>query len=256
MILIFLLWGMIAGYFAGFLGIGAGVLLMPFLALMGIPYQTAVDASLMAVFASSVTGTIQHSRVGELNWEPCIIIAIPGAIFALLGSIYLIHWFSPRLLQVVFAGIMFLNVDLLKISTNLAAMDLMPLLPSEDDNKRYFIHYILIGIVSGLMASLLGIGGGILIVTMLTVMAKFTIKNAVKTAVVVMVATTFFSLCADLVQNNLPYEIGIPAAIGAVIGSFFGTIALSYVENSVIRKINYVLSFDLGLLMMVQVLFV
>ena len=41
----------------------------------------------MAVCASSVTGTIQHQRSTGIVWESYIVVAIPGAIFALLGSI-------------------------------------------------------------------------------------------------------------------------------------------------------------------------
>ena len=254
MLLVLLVWGIIAGYFAGFLGIGAGVLIMPFLAFMGTPYQSAVDASLMAVFISSLTAKIQHQRISGINWEPGVVICIPAAISALFGSIYLIHLFPPRLLEVIFAGLMFLNVDLLRIANNLAKLNKSSIAASEKDNKRYFIHYIIIGVISGLMASLLGIGGGIIIVTMLMIMTNSPIKEAVKIAVVVMVVATFFSLCADLVQNALPYEIGVPLAAGAVVGSFFGTIALNYVDSSVIRKINYVISFDLGLFMIIKVL--
>ena len=251
--LIYLLWGSVAGYFAGFLGIGAGVLLMPFLNLMGVPYQSAVDASLMAVFASSVTGTIQHQRSSGMVWEPCIVVAIPGAIFALLGSIYLIHMFPVKLLEIIFAGLMFLNVDLLRIAgkivkANQSSSD-KALSLSIKDNKQYFVHFIFIGAVSGLMASLLGVGGGILIVTMLAVMANFTIKDAVKSSGAIMVVTTFFSLSADFAQNTLPYDIGVPAAIGAVIGGFLGTIALNYVGAGIIRKLNYIISFSLGFFM-------
>src|SRR3989338_7015617 len=122
MVLIFLVWGIVAGYFAGFLGIGAGVLLMPFLGLMGVPYQTAVDASLMAVFFSSVTGSIQHQRAGGIDWTPCVAIMIPGIITALIGSIYLIHLIPVVLLQLIFAGLMFLNVDLLRIAENITSI--------------------------------------------------------------------------------------------------------------------------------------
>ena len=252
--LIFLLWGLVAGYFAGFLGIGAGVLIMPFLVLMGIPYQSAVDASLMAVCTSSITTTIQHHRNGGLSFEPILVVAIPGAISALIGSLYLIHVIPVKILEIIFAGLMFLNVDLLKIANKMTAINKS----SSTDSikyKQYFPQLIFIGIISGLMASLLGIGGGILIVTLLVVLTNFTLKDAVKCSAAIMVEATFFSLCADIIQNTLPYAVGVPSAIGAVVGSFLGSIALSYVENDIIRKLNYIISFGLGFLMIFQVLF-
>jgi uncharacterized membrane protein YfcA len=180
MFLLFLVWGFISGYFSGFLGIGAGVLLMPFLTMMGIPYQTAIDASLMAVFFSSLTSSIHHHKSSGINWHICFIIMVPGVITALIGSIYLIQIIPPVLLQLFFAGLMFLNVDLLRISKdkkNHPSKD-----NSNDDVKKNLPTFILVGVLSGLMASLLGIGGGVLLVTLLIVMAKFNVKDAVKIA--------------------------------------------------------------------------
>ena len=258
MFLLYLIWGVVAGYFAGFLGIGAGVLIMPFLTLMGVPYQNAIDVSLMAVFASSVTGSIQHNSIGGINWEPCIAIAIPGAIFAVLGSVYLIHIFPPTILEVLFAGLMFLNVDLLRIAGSIVHINNTSSSASYSvkDNKKYLMQFLFIGAISGLMASLLGIGGGIVIVTLLMVMTNFTLKEAIKSSVIVMVATTFFSLSVDIIGNTLPYDLGIPTAIGAIVGGFLGVIALNYVQNTTIRKINYVISFSLGFLMIFKVLLV
>jgi uncharacterized membrane protein YfcA len=69
-----------------------------------------------------------------------------------------------------------------------------------------------------------------------------------------MVETTFSSLLVDLFNNNLPWAIGIPAAVGAVIGSFLGTIALKYVSNHVIHNTNYVISYGLGLFTVLKII--
>ncbi|WP_367607531.1 sulfite exporter TauE/SafE family protein [Legionella sp. W05-934-2] len=250
MFLIFLLWGIISGYFAGFLGIGAGVMIMPFLGIAGIPYMTAVDASLMAVFFSSLTGGIQINRTSRIDWTPCIAIMIPGIFTALIGSIYLIYLIPAVLLQLIFAGLMFLNVDLLRIAEKNADAHIES--ADEDSHKKNLPYYILIGILSGLMASLLGIGGGLLIVTLLMVLTNISVKDSVKISIIVMIETTFSSLLVDLINNNLPWGIGIPLALGAVMGGFLGTIALTYVSNHVIRNTNYVVSYGLGFLVLIK----
>ncbi len=252
MVFAFLAWGIVAGYFAGFLGVGAGVLLMPFLAFMNIPYHSAVDASLMAVFASSATSSLQHYRINGIDWEPCLVMVIPGVIFALLGSIVLIHLIPPRLLEFTFALLMFLNIDLIRIVTKRSTQNNAEF--TEKNRKKYFIRFITIGSLSGLMASLLGIGGGLLIVSLLIILGNFSIKEAVKTSVIVMVFTTFFSLLVDIFQNTLPLSIGFPCAIGAIIGGFLGTIALKYISASTVPKLNYFISFILGFVMLSKVL--
>lgn len=254
MFLLFILFGVIAGYFAGFLGIGAGVMLMPTFGFMGIPYNTAIDASLMAVFASSLTGSIQHYRTSGFDLEPCLVAGLTGVLFAVIGNLYLIHLISPVILQVVFIILMFLNVDLLRLC-NFDADDVSTSDLDKDQHKNNFFFYVIIGLLSGLMASLLGIGGGLILVTLFVLWCGHNIKDAVKNSVVVMVLTTLSSLLSELLHNTLPWHIGVPSAIGAVIGGFLGTIALKYVTTGVIKKTNYVISFGLGISMIFKVVF-
>ncbi len=253
MFLVYVLAGIFAGYFAGFLGIGAGVMLMPIYGFMGIPYKTAIDASLMAVFLSSLTGTIQHARAGRFHWEPCVIAEVSGAITAMIGNLFLIHLFEVRILEIIFIVLMFLNVDLLKLSNKDAVITSEF---SKTHHKEHFFHYMLIGMLSGLMASLLGIGGGIIIVTLLIVLCKFGIKDAVKTTVSIMTVTSLSSLTSEFFVSDLPYEIGLPSSIGAVLGGFLGTIALQYVHPGTIKKTNYVISFGLGVSMIIKMVFI
>lgn len=253
MLLIFVIFGIIAGYFAGFLGIGAGVMLMPIYGFLQIPYATAVDASLMAVFLSSLTGTLHHYKTGPFDWEPCLVAGLVGGVFAVIGNLYLIHLISSSILEIIFIILMFLNVDLLRLCDfdTLSSKSL-----SKEEHKRNFFKYVVIGTMSGLMASLLGIGGGIILVTLLILMCGFSIKHAVKNAVAIMLITSFASLLSEAFHNSLPFAIGLPSAIGAVIGGFLGTIALKYVQSSLIKKTNYIISFGLGLSMIFKMVFV
>ena len=80
------LYGIFAGYFAGFLGLGAGVFLMPLFLIMGIPYGTAVDASLMAIFLSSLTSSIQHFQFFKPPLRSWSGMAAPAIVTATIGS--------------------------------------------------------------------------------------------------------------------------------------------------------------------------
>lgn len=246
---IFLIYGVISGYFAGFLGLGAGAFLMPFFMILGVPYQVAVDASLMAVFLSSLTSSVQHSHTNKPAREPCIVMAIPASIAALLGSFYFIHMLSPVLLMIIFSGLMFLNADFFRfVKNNPEKLGCKKM--SDINHHKFFALYILVGILVGFSASLLGIGGGIIIVPILTRIAGFPVKEAVKVAVVVMIFSTFFGLLHNLVTNNLPYYIGSSSTIGAVVGCFLGSIALKYINQTMIVKIIYVVSLVLGFVML------
>ncbi len=251
MIIWFFCFGIIAGYLSGFLGIGAGVVLMPIFILLGIPYKIAVEASLIAVFLSSLTGTIQYARTSHIDWTPCLVASVPGIIFAVLGNVYLIHLLPERVLQLIYTSIMFINIDLIRIN---ASHKLQSVVITKKHHKQHFMQYILIGVSSGLMASLLGIGGGLLIVSFMAVWADFGIKQSVKTSAVIMTVTSLSTLIASSFNDPLPYQIGGPAAIGAILGGFLGCIALQYVKPRTITKSNYLISFLLGLTMLIELI--
>lgn len=251
MFLLYIIIGIVAGYFAGFLGMGAGCILMPTFIFLGIPYESAVDASLMSVFLSSLSATIQHVKCTGLPKEPCCIIGTAGALTAILGSFYLINIIPVLLLELLYVFVMFLTVDLLGIVKFRKQLDDSI---RAIENKKYFFPYILCGGIAGLTASLLGVGGGIIIAPILMTMAHYTPKEAIKVAITTMVVTSFFSLIIEVFQNTLPLAIGIPAAIGSMIGGFLGTIALKYVRQSIIVKGNYFLSMFLGIMMLFKIL--
>tara|TARA_A100001015_G_scaffold315050_1_gene425945 strand:+ start:1031 stop:1783 length:753 start_codon:yes stop_codon:yes gene_type:complete len=247
MVTLFLFIGLIAGFFAAFLGIGAGVFLMPVYILLGIPYTIAIQASLMAVFFSSLTNSLQNRVIFQTHFEPIIFMAIPAAISALIGGSVLIHIIHSKTLMIIFCGILLINIDLLKyISKRKIKM--------KSSKKRYLLTYIFTGIISGLSASLLGIGGGILIVTLLCFFSKFSVRASVNTSIVIMIVTTFFSLLSGILQNPLPYSTGLPSALGAVIGSFFGAFVPPYVKPNLILKINYTISFILAITMIYNII--
>lgn len=250
MTILYVVLGIVAGYFAGFLGIGAGVLLMPALTFLGIPYHVAVDASLIAVFLSSLTSSIHHYRIAHIPLAPAVTAGTMGVIFSCLGNLYLVDQVPTAILQIIFAALMFFNVDLIRLLNNKHSI-LVDI--NYIDHKKNFFRYIVIGALSGLMASMLGIGGGIVIVSLLCLWASYDSKSAVRISVIIMTVTTFASLCFDAYFGELPFDIGIPTALGAVIGSFLGTIALKYISPDIIRKTNYFISYLLGVSMLIQI---
>jgi uncharacterized membrane protein YfcA len=246
MIILFLFIGLISGFFAAFLGIGAGVFLMPIYVLLGIHYPVAIQASLMAVLLSSLTTSLQNRTIFKSHLETIYFIAIPAACSALIGGIFLIHIISNRTLMLIFCGLLLVNVDLLKFVSRKKT--------KKKGKKKYYKTYIFTGIISGLSASLLGVGGGILIVTLLCFFSGYSVRDSVKVSIVIMIVTTFFSLLSAIFQQPLPYAVGLPSSVGAIIGGFFGALLAPYVEQDTILKTNYIISFILAITMIYNVI--
>jgi uncharacterized protein len=75
--------GTVAGFVSGLLGIGGGLVIVPFLAgWLGMPLKRALGTSLLAIVALVVPGTIVHAALGHIDvgiFVALTVGAVPGA---------------------------------------------------------------------------------------------------------------------------------------------------------------------------------
>ena len=250
MFIFYIFLGIFAGFGGGILGVGAGVFLMPSLLILGHPYPEAVYGSLLVVFVSSLTSAIQIVMTQKLYWKPITIMEISASLAAILGSLVLINIIPVSVLIIFFAGVMFVNVDFLglmhKRTTQKSKIKLK--------ETSFFLPYVFIGALAGSGASLLGIGGGIFVVTLLVIFCRYDIKDAVRTSIIIMTISSFVSLLAAFASGQkLPFGIGITISLGAVASSFVGVKLLRYINPETIRRCNYFISLLLGVTMLLQI---
>lgn len=76
-----------AGFIAGFLAIGGGVVLVPvFVRWFGLPIHQALATSLVCVAAMAIPGTIVHGILGHIDWRAAVILAVATLPTAALGA--------------------------------------------------------------------------------------------------------------------------------------------------------------------------
>jgi hypothetical protein len=75
--------GAVAGFVAGLLGVGGGIVMVPLLTgPLKVPMKAAVASSLVAVAIFSVPALITHTVLGHINWLyalPLMVGVVPGA---------------------------------------------------------------------------------------------------------------------------------------------------------------------------------
>ncbi len=170
--------GAIGGVFAGLLGIGGGlvivpalVVLLPFMGVDGaVIMHIALGTSLASIVFTSVSSVTAHHRHGAVLWPIALRMAPAIIIGAFLGA-FLVDRMETGLLKHIFAG--FVILVAIQMATGWKAM--------ARKNLPNIENMSLAGIIIGIVSSVVGIGGGTMTVPYL-MWHSVNIRNAVATA--------------------------------------------------------------------------
>jgi uncharacterized membrane protein YfcA len=220
--------GAAAGVFSGLFGIGGGVIIVPALILLpGFPLVKATGTSLAAILLPvGILGVIAYYRAKVLDLRASAFIAA-----GLLTSVALGAWFANTLP----AGLMrkFFAVFCLYVAWNFVDPvrrirrllgRAAPAKPEPEANPRpHPLALIAIGVAAGVMAGMFGIGGGNIIVPLLTLVLAYPAKRAIATSLGAILVP--FGLPGVLVyyqQGTLDLRAAAWIALGLFVGTVFG----------------------------------
>ena len=240
--------GSAAGFIAGLLGIGGGLLVVPFLTLIlpfvGVPQNllmhVAVATSLAIMIGTSASSIITHQLHGNILWPLFKRVVFAGIFGALLGA-SMADYLATGLLRVVFGMFtLFLSLVMFGVIDIKQQRD-PPCLP---DTWKLLLHTT--GIAS--FCNLMGTGGGAILVPYFA-RHGIAMRNAVATAATcgfpMAVVGTIGLIVAGMKEQGLPHgTIGYvywPAVIAIVIPSILcaplGAKVTTRLPTSQLRKI-------------------
>jgi len=100
--------GLGAGFLAGLLGIGGGVVMVPAMVLIfGFDQHVAQGTSLLVIIPAALTGTYTHHRNRRLVLRDAALLAAGGVVGALIGSILALS-LEDTILRRLFAAFLIL----------------------------------------------------------------------------------------------------------------------------------------------------
>jgi len=247
----FLLLGLggIVGILSGIFGVGGGFLITPLLFFVGIPPAVAVATSANQIVASSVSGLMAHLKRKTVDLKMGYVLLVGGLIGSGAGVVVFNYLRSlgqvdlmVRLCYVVFLGIigalMFVE-SLRAIQRARKAGGVMP----KKRKQRNWIHalpfkmrfrasslYIsaipplIVGFAVGLLAAIMGVGGGFIMVPAMIYILGMPTKVVVGTSLFQIIFVAGFTTLLHAITNN---TVDLPLAlfllIGGVIGAQVGT---------------------------------
>lgn len=198
--LVFSFVGILAGLSSGLLGLGGGVIIVPAL-LMIFSWQgllgphlmhMAVSTSLMTIIITSSTSAYSHQKQGNVDWS-LIRKLTPGLVLGGLLGAALATQLSSRFLQQFFSLYLLFAAVKMWLPKPLAVHQQLL-------NKLVLISF---GSIVGVISSLVGIGGGSLIVPYL-VMANQTMQRAIGTSATCGLPISIAAVVGFLIFGQLP----------------------------------------------------
>lgn len=224
----FLILGVGVGTFGALLGLGGGIILVPlFMMFMIAPHgttfqnvQQVVGTSLFVVLCNSVSGTwayIRQRRIFMRAAVPFAVATMPGAF---LGG-YISEWFSGPSFLLLF-GISLMCLAAVMI---FRASSKKPLKTVDEFDHRGDLK-IPLGVVCsffvGFLSSILGIGGGIIHVPMMTFVLGFPAQIAVATSTFALMVSALVGVASHAFLNHIVWGPAVMIGIGAVVGAQIG----------------------------------
>lgn len=259
--------GTVGGILAGMFGIGGGFLITPVLIFNGIPASVAVATSANQIIASSVTGFLAQwyrksvdikmglfllggGLVGSyVGIEIFSILKTMGQIDLVISLIYVIFLGSVGALMFYESGQSVIKklpfsskivkrtkkkktiADILgvnKLKKKIAKIDLPFVIDfPKSDLKMSLIMPIIIGFIAGIMVSLMGIGGGFVMIPAMIYLLKMPTTIVVGTSLfqiifITSAVTIMHSVSTQSVDMVLASILIVGGVIGAQIGSKIG----------------------------------
>lgn len=239
--------GLFAGGYGTMVGLGGGFLLVPAFLLLGYDSRLAAGTSIAGVLLNAASGSIQYLRQRRVDIRSGIVFALAGIPGAIFGA-YLDQVIPHRVFVFVFAALLvWAAVRLVTTSRHSHAEISAEALrddeprPGLDDSSRGLLtrdfldaqgvrhayRYNLAGGVAvslgaGLVASSLGVGGGLVQVPAMIYWFGFPTHIAIATSTLVIAITALFGTASHAFYGDVAWAPAILVGIGAVVGAQIG----------------------------------
>ena len=276
--------GLLTGFLAGMFGIGGGFLATPFLIFIGVPSPVAVSTSTNQIIAASISGLLAHFKKGNVDIKMGLFLVLGG----LIGSSFGVSIFSLlknagqidlviAITYVLFLGSISLmmlsdgfknfidkkfgmdwhhrNDEVVKFQWLLKKIEGMPFKTYFSRSEIYLsiLVPIILSFGIGILVSLMGVGGGFLMIPAMLYILRMPSSLVVGTSLfqIVFIASNATFLQA-VTGNNVDLVLGVLMILSSAIGAQFGSRAAYKVDANATRTFLAILLLMICFKMMFQ----
>ncbi|MGI8936933.1 MAG: sulfite exporter TauE/SafE family protein [Iamia sp.] len=209
--------GALAGFASGLFGVGGGIVIVPVLTLLArFPHKLATGTSLTAIVPISAAALVGYATEGELDLTAAALLTAGSLAGAVAGTRWLRTLSGPTL-RWIFAALMFVTAVQLALGDDGEGAGRGQL------TVTAVVALIALGFAAGVLAGLLGVGGGIILVPALTLLFGLPLVVAKGSALAVILPT---SVLGTLRNRSAGLTALRPAAVvgaGGVLSAFLAS---------------------------------
>ena len=222
-IMLFVSLGSLAGFLAGLLGIGGGIILVPlflwaFDATGFAPevlVHTAFGTSLAVIIPTAFSSTLGHRKRGNVEWHQVALLCFGGVFGALIGA-----WIASLLSGVWLKGLF----GVMQIVVALQMIIFQPRLPPERSDAVPSWPLVGVGLAGGVFSAFFGVGGGVIAVPLMVIVLSFPIHLAVGNSSALIVISSLFGALSYMF-HGWGSELLPPLSLGYVNYLVFALVA-------------------------------
>ncbi len=217
--------GLVAGSLGGLLGIGGGIVLIPFLRFcIGLSPAYAAGTCVVAVFCTTLSGSYRHYRLGHVNVKSVLPVIAAGVVATTIFS-FVFPWMAERGRWLdLGTGLVFTLISARMIIAGICELRGSGAAPPTDTNqvRGSLGHKLAIGTAGGVLPGLLGIGTGGIMVPAFTLVLKAPIKAAIGCSLTCFAANALVSSMFKYTQGYVDLAVAGPACVGTLAGAYLG----------------------------------
>ena len=251
------------GFLSGMFGVGGGFLMTPLLIFYNIPPAVAVATGAPQIVASSFSGALAHIRRGTVDIKLGLMLLIGGIAGSGVGVViftYLQKAGQLDLIISIFYVVFLGTIGGLMLVESLNAIrkrrgqkgapvkmprqrnwiSALPFKMRFHRSKLYLsvIPVLVLGVLVGILASIMGVGGGFIMVPAMIYLLRVPTNVVIGTSLFqIMFVTMFITVAQSSANQSVDIVLALILMVGGVIGAQFGAQAGQKLQGEQLRAL-------------------
>ena len=215
-VLLYILCGMLAGLMGGYLGVGGGVVIVPFLTLvMGLDIKLAIPVSMAAIVVNSLASSSEYMKKGMVDLELMVVLTF-AMVFGMVAGSSLLAVVSAAHVKLLLAGVLvYTAVTLMRGQEKPAHVVVAK-------KKSHLLLCAVLSFAGGILAGLVGIGGGVIVIPLMFLIIGVPLATARGTSSFIVGFSGAASLAVYFLSGLVSLVVAPPVILGTIIGGKLG----------------------------------